>query len=318
LWLPKELMRAFVIRRFAFALASVIAATLIVLLVSRAAGDPLLLYANSGYGLSPEGEAALRKRLALDKPIAVQYALWLGRTLKGDMGETILDRKPVSRIVTQRFPATIHLGLAAFLLSFGIGIPLGVLSAVRRGSGWDYVGRFFALMGQGVPQFWLGLVLVLVFAVQLGWLPAGLKGDGVGDVKHLVLPTITLAAGSFAFYMRITRMAMLEVLDSEYVRLARAKGVANQMVIWKHAFKNAFIQPLTGMTLALVGLLDGAVLVETIFAWPGMGQMAITAVNNNDFPLLQGIVFFFIVLTVAATFLADILYAFIDPRIRYD
>ena len=311
-------MRRFILRRFVFALVSIVLATLAVFFISRAAGDPLLLYANSGYGLTVEAEKALRARLMLDRPVVVQYSLWLGRALKGDMGETILDRKPVSRVVTQRLPATIHLGFVAMFLSFGVGIPLGVLSAVKRGSGWDYVGRFFALLGQAVPQFWLGLVLILVFAVQLGWLPAGLKGDSVLDVKYLVLPTITLAWGGFAFYMRITRTAMLEVLDSEYVRLARAKGVSNRMVIWKHAFKNALIQPLTGMTLAIVGLLNGAILVETIFAWPGMGNMAITAVNNNDFPLLQGIVFFFTILIVSATFMSDLLYAYIDPRIRYD
>ena len=311
-------MRRFIFRRFVFALVSIVLATLAVFFISRAAGDPLLLYANSGYGLTVEAEEALRARLMLDRPVVVQYSLWLGRALRGDMGETILDRKPVSRIITQRLPTTIHLGLVAMFLSFGVGIPLGVLSAVKRGSGWDYIGRAFALLGQAVPQFWLGLVLILVFAVQLGWLPAGLKGDSVLDVKHLILPTITLAWGGFAYYMRITRNAMLEVLDSEYVRLARAKGVSNRTVIWKHAFKNALIQPLTGMTLAIVGLLDGAILVETIFAWPGMGNMAITAVNNNDFPLLQGIVFFFTILIVSATFMSDLLYAYIDPRIRYD
>ena len=234
------------------------------------------------------------------------------------MGETILDRKPVFRIVTQRLPSTIHLGATAFLLSFLIGIPLGVLSAVTRGSMWDYVGRFIALLGQAVPQFWLGLVLILVFAVHWQIFPAALKGDGLLDVKHLVLPTITLAAGGFAFYMRITRNAMLQVLDSEYIRLARAKGVSNRVVIWKHAFKNALIQPLTGMTLGLTGFLTGSVLVETVFAWPGMGNMAITAVNNNDFPVLQAVVFFFTILFVSMTFITDLLYAFIDPRIRYD
>jgi len=311
-------MRRFIIRRFVFSLVSIVVATLLVFLLSRAAGDPLLLYANSGYGLTAESEVALRKKLALDRPVPVQYALWLGRTLKGDMGETILDRKPVFRIVTQRLPSTIHLGATAFLLSFLIGIPLGVLSAVTRGSIWDYVGRFIALLGQAVPQFWLGLVLILVFAVHWQIFPAALKGDGLLDVKHLVLPTITLAAGGFAFYMRITRNAMLQVLDSEYIRLARAKGVSNRVVIWKHAFKNALIQPLTGMTLGLTGFLTGTVLVETVFAWPGMGNMAITAVNNNDFPILQAVVFFFTILFVSMTFITDLLYAFIDPRIRYD
>jgi len=311
-------MRRFILRRFTFALVSIITATFAVFMLSRLAGDPLLLYANSGYGITAEGEAALRKRLGLDRPVPVQYALWLGRTLKGDMGETILDRKPVSRIVTQRLPSTIHLGGTAFLLSFMVGIPLGILSAVWRGSFGDYIGRFLALLGQAVPSFWLGLVLIMLFAVQWRLFPPALRGDGIWDVKHLALPTITLAAGGFAFYMRITRAAMLEVLDSEYVRLARAKGVSNNMVIWKHAFKNALIQPLTGATLGVVGLLNGTVLVETIFAWPGMGQMAITAVNNNDFPLLQGAVFFFTILIVATTFVTDLLYAYIDPRIRYD
>lgn len=311
-------MRRFIIRRFVFSLVSIVVATFSVFILSRAAGDPLLLYANSGYGLTAESEVALRKKLALDRPVPVQYALWLGRTLKGDMGETILDRKPVFRIVTQRLPSTIHLGATAFLLSFLIGIPLGVLSAVTRGSIWDYVGRFIALLGQAVPQFWLGLVLILVFAVHWQIFPAALKGDGLLDVKHLVLPTITLAAGGFAFYMRITRNAMLQVLDSEYIRLARAKGVSNRVVIWKHAFKNALIQPLTGMTLGLTGFLTGSVLVETVFAWPGMGNMAITAVNNNDFPILQAVVFFFTILFVSMTFITDLLYAFIDPRIRYD
>ena len=311
-------MRRFIIRRFAFSLASIVVATFAVFMLSRAAGDPLLLYANSGYGLTAEGEAALRKRLALDRPIPVQYALWLGRTLKGDMGETILDRKPVSRIVTQRLPSTSHLGATAFFLSFLVGIPLGILSAVKRGTLWDYIGRFLALLGQAVPSFWLGLVLILLFAVHWQIFPAALRGDGIWDVKHLVLPTITLSAGGFAFYMRITRTAMLEVLDSEYVRLARAKGVSNNGVIWKHAFKNALIQPLTGMTLGLTFFLTGSVLVETIFAWPGMGNMAITAVNNNDFPLLQGAVFFFTILFVGMTFITDLLYAYIDPRIRYD
>jgi len=311
-------MRRFIVRRFVFSLVSIVVATLAVFLLSRAQGDPLLLYATSGYGLTAESEVALRKKLALDRAVPVQYALWLGRTLKGDMGETILDRKPVARVVLARLPSTLHLGAAAFFLSFLIGIPLGVLSAVKRGTIWDYLGRFFALLGQAVPQFWLGLVLIMLFAVKWQIFPAGLKGEGLWDLKYLVLPTITLASSAFAFYMRITRTAMLEVLDSEYVRLARAKGVGNNNVIWKHAFKNAFIQPLTGMTLGLTFFLTGSVLVETIFAWPGMGQMAITAVNNNDFPVLQGVVFFFTILFVGMTFITDLLYAYIDPRIRYD
>ncbi len=293
-------------------------ATFFVLVLSRGSGDPLLLYANSGYGLTEEGERVLREKLGLNKPVPIQYAYWLGRTLRGDMGETILDRKPVARIVFQKLPSTLQLAAASWILATIVGVPLGVLSAVRRGTFFDYLGRSFALLGQAVPQFWLGLVFILIFAVYLDWLPAGLKGESAWDIKYLILPTITLAWGAMAGYLRLTRTAMLEVLDSEYIRLARAKGVANSKVIWKHAFRNALIQPLTASTLILSGFLTGAVLVETIFAWPGMGDAAIRAVNNNDFPLLQGFVFFFTILFVATTFITDILYAYIDPRIRYD
>jgi peptide/nickel transport system permease protein len=311
-------MKRFLIRRFIFGIISIIMATFFVLILSRGSGDPLLLYANSGYGLTAESEKLLRKELRLDKHVIIQYFYWLRSTLQGDMGVTILDRKPVARIVFQKLPSTLQLAAVSWVLATIVGVPLGVLSAVRRATFLDYFGRSFALLGQAVPQFWLGLVFILIFAVYLDWLPAGLKGESFWDIKYLVLPCITLAWGAMAGYLRLTRTAMLEVLDSEYIRLARAKGVANSIVVWKHAFRNALIQPLTASTLILSGFLTGAVLVETIFAWPGMGDAAIRAVNNNDFPLLQGFVFFFTILFVATTFITDILYAYIDPRIRYD
>lgn len=311
-------MRRFIIRRIIFAILTIIAATGAVFFLSRAAGDPLELYATPGYGLTPEQEEALRRALDLDKPVPVQYLLWLGRAVRGDLGRTILDQKPVSRIVTERIPASVHLGLVAWAFATVVGVPLGVLSAVKRGTGFDYLGRFFALMGQALPAFWLGLVLILVIAVQFRWLPVAGRGESVWDVKYIILPAFTLGVGAMASYLRLTRNSMLEVLDSEFVKLARAKGVASQKVIWKHAFRNALIQPLTASTLILAGFLTGSVVVESIFAWPGLGLMAITAVQNNDFPLLQGIVLMLTVLYVSMTFITDILYAYIDPRIRYD
>ena len=311
-------MKQFLIRRFVFALISIVVATFLILCISRLSGDPLLLYANSGYGITEEGEKIIRERLGLDRNVFMQYVFWLGRTLKGDMGETILDRKPVSRIVFLKLPSTLQLGAVSWVMATIVGIPLGILSAVKRGTYLDYFGRFFALLGQAVPQFWLGLVLILIFSVYLDLLPAGLKGDSFWELEYLVLPVITLSWGAMASYIRLTRTAMLEVLDSEYIRLARAKGVGTNSVVWKHAFRNALIQPLTASTLILTGFLTGAVLVETIFAWPGMGDAAIRAVNNNDFPLLQGFVFFFTILFVFSTFITDLLYAYIDPRIRYD
>ena len=297
---------------------SVIVATFVILALSRAAGDPLLLYAKSGYGLTEEAGEKIRHDLGLDRNVVVQYSLWLSRAVRGDLGETLNNRQDVTHRVLEKLPNTLQLAGAGWVLATIVGIPLGVLSAVKRASASDYIGRVFAIFGQSVPQFWLGLVLSLIIGVKLGWLPAALRGESFWDLKYLVLPSITLGLPAMAGYMRLTRTAMLEVLDSEYIRLARAKGVGNNMVIWKHAFKNALIQPLTASTLILTGFLTGSVVVEQIFAWPGMGDMAITAVNNNDFPLLQGIVFFFTILYVSMTFLTDLLYALIDPRIRYE
>jgi len=312
-------MTRFLIRRLILTLLTIVAATAAVFALSRASGDPILLYAKpGGYGFSPEQEAALRKKIGIDKPIAVQYVIWLGRALKGDLGETILDEKPVFRVITQKTGATVQLALVSWLLSTLIGVPLGVLSAVRRGSFLDYIARAFALFGQAVPPFWLGIVLILIVSIRLHWLPTSTRGDGSWDLKYMVLPAVTLAWASMAGYLRLTRTSMLEVLDSEYVKLARAKGVTGYRVIWKHAFRNALIQPLTASTLILAGFLTGSIVVESIFAWPGMGLMAIKAVNDNDFPVLQGVVLMFTVLYTSLIFLTDIAYAIIDPRIRYE
>jgi peptide/nickel transport system permease protein len=298
---------------------TIIGATAAVFGLSRAAGDPILLYAKpGGYGFSPEQEAALRKKIGIDKPLVVQYTLWLGRALKGDLGETILDEKPVSRVITQKAGATIQLAIVAWLVATLIGVPLGVLSAVKRGTFIDYIARGFALLGQATPAFFLGIVLILIVAVRLGWLPVSTRGEGSWDLEYIVLPAITLAWGAMAGYLRLTRNAMLEVLDTEYVKLARAKGVSSRVIIWKHAFRNALIQPLTASTLILAGFLTGSIVVEQIFAWPGMGSMAIKAVGDNDFPVLQGVVLMFTGLYTTLIFLTDIAYALIDPRIRFE
>ena len=305
------------IRRLIFSLITVIGATAVVFSMSRAVADPLLLYAKpGGYGVLPEQKAALEKKLGLDKPEPVQFFLWLGQVVRGDLGKTILDEKPVGRILMDRVPASFQLGLYAFILSTTIGIPLGILSAVKRGSIWDYMGRGLALFGQAIPQFWLAIVMIIIFAVNLGWFPAATRGDGWFDFSHAALPVTALAVGGLAGYMRITRSAMLEILDSEYIKMARAKGVSRQKVIWKHAFRNAMIAPVTVSALILVGFLNGALLIENVFAWPGLGRAAIDAINNNDFPILQAITLFFVLAYVVMNFLADVIYALIDPRIR--
>lgn len=312
-------MTRFLIRRAFFTVLTIVAATAVVFFLSRASGDPILLYAKpGGYGFSPEQEAALRKKIGIDKPVIVQYSIWLSRAVSGDLGVTILDEKPVARVITQKTGATVQLAAVAWLLATLVGVPLGVLSAVRRGTMLDYIARSFALFGQAIPPFWLGIVLILIFAVYLGWFPTSTRGDGSWDFKHIILPAVTLGWGAMASYVRLTRTAMLEVLDTEYVKLARAKGVSHRVIIWKHAFRNALIQPLTASTLILAGFLTGTIVVESIFAWPGMGLMAIKAVNDNDFPILQGVVLMFTVLYTSMIFLTDVAYAVIDPRIRFD
>jgi peptide/nickel transport system permease protein len=288
------------------------------------AGDPLLIYAKpGGYGMSPQRVADLSKKLGLDKPLAVQYLMWLGRVLTGDLGKTIVSETPVSRLVGERIMPTLQLGLTSSIFAIALGLPLGVISAVKKGSVWDYVARIIALVGQAAPQFWIALMAILLFAVTLGWLPVGTSGpDDVfffswAKLRYLVMPTITLGWGPAAAILRLTRSSMLDVMDSEYVRLARAKGVSSNVVIWKHAFRNAVLQPLTVAALTLAGFVTGAVVIERIFAWPGIGQLTINAVWNNDFPTLTSTVLILTAVYVILNFMADIGYMWLNPVIRY-
>ena len=278
------------------------------------AGDPRDLFAGTeGYAFTPEAWEQMGKDLGLDKPFVIQYALWLGRMVRGDWGETLIGRVDVFSVIKEKIPATAKLAAVAWVVSTIIGVPLGVLSAVRRATVWDYGGRVIALFGQATPSFWVGIMAILIFAVYLRWLPSGRTGEW----EHFVLPTLTLATEPLAGYLRLTRSAMLEILDSEYITLARAKGVSSQSVIWKHALRNAIIPPLTVSGILLAGLMTGSVIVESVFAWPGVGRLAVQAVLDNDFQVLTGVVLLFTAVYVALSFVVDITYAVIDPRIRY-
>ena len=303
---------------------SILAATAIVFGLSRAAGDPLLLYAKpGGYGVTPEQEEALKKKLRLDRPLVMQYLAWLTDLAQGDFGRTLLAEQRVTKVIGEKMGATVQLGIASWLLATFMGVPLGVLSATIRGSVWDYLGRAFALLGQSLPTFWLGLMLILIFNVRFDLLPFGTRGTGDAfalsweNVRYFVLPSFAVGWGAAAVYLRLTRSAMLEVLDSEFVKLARSKGVGWTTIIWKHAFRNALIPPLTVSTLIFAGLITGSVVIETVFSWPGLGRLAVQAVQDNDFPILTAVVLFFASVFVVVNFITDILYAVIDPRIRY-
>ena len=316
-------MYSFLVRRLAFVLVSLIGATAIVFALSRMAGDPILLYAKPhAYGDTEEYLQQLREHMGLDRPLVVQYVKWVWQLMQGDLGLTLLARRPVIDVIQEKIWNTFQLAFTGWFFATILGVPLGVLSAVKRGTFWDYIGRGFALFGQALPAFWVGVMLVLIFAVTWNLLPAAFKAptdDQFGfHPEYFILPTITIGWGAAAGYLRITRSAMLEVLDSEFVKLARAKGASTSAVIWKHAFKNALIPPLTVSALLLAGLMNGAVVAEVVFAWPGLGRIALVeAVNNNDYPLLTGAIFIFVIIYLVMNFVADMLYAWADPRIRY-
>lgn len=318
-------MRRYLIRKLIFAIITLLAATMFVFGLSRMAGDPLLLFAKpGGYGMSPERVEQLSQKLGLDKPLVVQYLVWLGRVLTGDFGETIVSETSVRKLIWERVAPTMQLAVASFILAILMGVPLGVVSAVKRGSLSDYVSRTIALIGQAAPIFWVCIMAILLFAVTLDWLPVGTAGPDDVPIwtwtkfKYLIMPAFALGWGPAAALLRLTRSSMLEVLDSEYVTLARAKGTAYRVVVWKHAFRNAILQPLTTSAIILASFVTGAVVVERIFAWPGVGQLMTDAVWNNDFPTLTSTVLVFTAVFVAMNFLADIAYGILNPVIRYD
>ena len=304
-------MQRFIIFRLVYAVLVIIAVSMLVFGLSRTVGDPRNIYLSDE--VTQEQYEAWGRQMGLDKPLPIQYVVWLSKAARGDLGKSLRYQIPVASVMWQRIPATVELGVSAFVLAVLMGVSLGVLSAVRRGSLWDYLGRTFALLGQALPTFWTGLLFILVFSVWLGWLPTGRRGG----MDHLILPAITLSWALSAGLLRLTRSSMLEVLDSEYVKLARAKGVSARRVVWKHAFRNAVIPPLTFAGLMLAGFIGGAVVTEVIFAWPGLGRLALQSILQNDTPLIIGIVLLGAAVYLVVNFFIDIAYAYIDPRIRY-
>jgi len=300
----------FIGRRILYTLFSLIAATAIVFFLSRATGDPRNVLI-TGY-FSQEIWDAWGIQMGLDKPLVVQYLIWLKSAALGDFGTSINSARPALDLIKEKIPATLQLASVSFFLSFLVGIPLGIVSATNRKSFWDYFARSFALVGQALPPFWLGLMLILIVSVQFGWVPAG----GRGGPSYYVLPCITLAWTAASGNVRMMRSAMLEVLDSEFVKLARAKGAGNTRVVWKHAARNAMIAPLTYAGLVLASFLAGTVVTETVFAWPGLGRLAVDSVMQTDFPVMTGVVLVLTCIYLIIALLIDILYAFIDPRIR--
>ncbi len=319
-------MARFLARRLLSIFISIIGATLFIFILTRLGPDPLTLYiGDSQVELTPEQIQIIKEELGLHRSLPLQYLTWIWNLVQFDMGKSIGTLRPVSEIIRIHIAVTLRLALGAWTFAIIVGVSMGVLAAIKRATFWDYAGRTFALMGQATPQFWSGVLAILFFAVVLEWFPPGGIGnyDGFplawGNVKYYVLPCIVLGWPASAGIMRLTRSTMLEILDSEYIKLARAKGVGPFTIIWKHGLRNAIIPPLTSAFILLADYLNGALVVEIIFSLPGIGTVALNqAVYDNDWPLLAGTVFCFIGIYVTFAFLADIMYALIDPRIRYE
>lgn len=305
-------MQRYIARRLLQGLVTLFLVSIIVFILGRLTGDPVALLLSEFSTF--EDKARLTHQLGLDKPLVEQYAIFVWNAIRGDLGRSIRgDHAPALELVVERFPATLQLAAISTSLSFLIGLPLGVLAAVKRGSFVDTISRVLALVGQAAPVFWLGIVAMYVFSVRLGWLPT----SGYGKPEQFVLPVFSLAAFMVAAFLRLTRSGMLEALDSEYVKLARIKGLPETTVIWKHALRNSLIPVLTYMGTVFGRMVTGAVVVETVFAWPGVGRLAFDAVMLRDFPVLQAVVLFMATGFIVVNLAVDVLYAYIDPRIRY-
>ena len=304
-------MQRFLVRRLVLAIITLFVVSVIVFTMARIAGDPRTIML--GDFTTRQQYERVGERLGLDKPYYEQYWIFLTGALRGDFGTSTATTAPVTELILQRLAATLQLAGVAFLFSIIAGVPLGVLSAVKRGSIYDQIGKFVALIAQSAPSFWIGIMLIFFFSVGLGWVPS----SGRGEWNSIFLPAISLGGFFVAANMRLVRSAMLDALDSEYIKLAKAKGVGSTGVIWKHALRNALIPPLTLAGVALGNLVSGSISIELVFAWPGLGQLSINSTLQSDYPVLQAVVIVFTLLYLAAAFLVDVLYAFIDPRIRY-
>ena len=281
----------------------------IVFVLTRLSGSPLHLLLD--VNATQRDQEILARHLGLDQPLSVQYAIYVKNIALGDFGKSVLTRRPVTEHIWERLPATVELGFVAMFLSVLIGVPLGMYSAVRRGGMMDGAARVFAVLGQSMPTFWLGLMLILFFAVVLGVLPAG----GRGGLLHLVLPAFTLGYFTSAAILRLTRSSMLEVLGSDYIRFARLKGMPEQVVLWKHGLKNALLPVVTFAVMLFVQFLGGAVVTETVFAWPGLGRLILESITTRDYPIVQAGVLVLSALYLTGNLFVDMLYSYLDPRI---
>ncbi len=292
-------------------LVTLVVISMVVFVLARATGDPVTLLISDK--ATAQDIALLKQQLGLDQPVPVQYWVFITNAVTGNLGKSIADKGDVGRLIADRFPNSLLIGGPALALSTVLGIALGVAAAVGRNTWVDKAVRVVSVLGQSVPSFWLAIMLIFVFSVMLRMLPT----SGMGSLDHYVLPVAVLTFFALPLRTRLMRSSMLEILDTEYVKLARAKGLSEGSVIWRHALKNALSPQLTSFGLTLAFAITGSVVIETVFAWPGLGQLAYQAMLSRDYPLIQGTVLLVAVFVLASNLLVDVLYAYVDPRIRY-
>ena len=319
-------MWIYILRRMGEGIITLIALSFVVFGSVHLTGDPARFLIPITEAHDEAVYQAQREAMGLDRPFIVQYADFLSKAIRLDFGDSFVLSQPVGGLLLERLPATVHLALAGLIMSFAFGIPLGILSAVKRDSIYDKIGKAFAVFGLAAPQFWVAIMLIILLGARLGWLPTLGRGDIDGwfpevsqipdMIHHLLLPAFVLAITVIAAVMRLTRSAMLDVLDSDYIKFAQVKGLQDRVVIWKHAARNAMIPVLTFGGITIAGLLNGSVIVEFVFAWPGVGLLLLEGVRSRDFPMTEGAIllsgFFYIMSSV----LIDVLYGYVDPRVR--
>ncbi len=305
-------MFKYILRRLVLVIPVLLGVTVIVFgIVNLTPGDPAVMMLGEN---APAAEVeALRVRLGLDQPPHVQYVRWLGRMVQLDFGRSIRSSRPVTAEIGQRIGPTIELAVLATLLAVAVGVPLGVVSATRRNSLVDHVATVLAFVGLAMPVFWQGLMMIILFTIMLEWLPASGR---FGGWQYYIMPVLTLGTSAIASITRMTRSTMLETLTQDYVRTAKSKGLQRQAVVYQHALRNALIPVVTVIGLQFGGLLSGAVITETIFSWPGIGGLAVDAIRSRDMPVIQGVVMVFAVMYALVNLLTDVIYAYLDPRLR--
>jgi peptide/nickel transport system permease protein len=303
-------VKGYVLGRLVSGFIVILLALTAVFFMLRLSGDPVLLLAPMDTSRANLEE--IRERMGFNDPLAVQYGRFMSDALQGDFGNSSRERRPAMDVVIERLPATLQLGAAALAISLVVGIPLGIVSAVKHGTYWDKLARVISVAGQAIPGFWLGVLLIMLFAVNLGWLPT----SGRGSTQHIIMPAITLSALSTARYARLTRSTMLDVLGQDYIRTAKAKGLTGWVILSRHALKNASLSLITMTGLEIGRLIEGAVIVEQVFAWPGMGRVTVQALLNRDFAVVTAAVMLFAVMYTLANLLADLAYGWANPQVR--